>query len=163
MRRNMQDRLQAECFGREAKTFFFYAAAAVIVLLILGMADCGWGVRIFYRSASAFRAFEVEAMDIDLDRKSLELVNTWCILETGKEDALLALVWAGFARQFAGNLRTSFEGRNFASHGVVMKVTSNLVVISSTEPAHYFCILGFDGDDVSEYREVYSKKMATGE
>ena len=151
--------------GREAKKTFFFYAAAVIVLLILGMAGLRLGVGYFYRSAKCrSELYRVEAMDIDLDgEEPLELVNTWCILETGKEDALLALVWK---RDLRGNLQVisvhPFEGREFLPLTVLSPESyrGNLVVISSTDGAGsiYFCILGFDGDDVFEYREVYSKK-----
>jgi|GEM_PF-3173647 hypothetical protein len=172
MRRNVQDRLQSGMFPEEKrrKPSFVYAAA-VIVLLILGMAGLRLGGRdIFTGPQSAVPSFtEVEAMDIDLDGKEpLELVNTWRILETGKEDALLALVWK---RDLRGNLQVisvhPFEGRKFLPLTVLSPESyrGNLVVISSTDGAGsiYFCILGFDGDDVFEYREVYSKKNGNGQ
>ncbi len=140
----------------------------ILIILFLAVAGTKW---LYNRAALAVpptasrpHFTEIETIDIDLDgEEPLELVNTWRV-RGNNEETLLALIWARDAR---GQLNVvsshPFEGKDFLPLFVLSpaKHKGNLVFIASTDGANklYYCVLGYDGNEVFEYREMSSKHI----
>jgi len=153
------------------------ATAALAMLCLVGVSAGIWWWKEQRDPAARHTAMgpyfeEIETIDIDLDGKEpLELVNTWRIREPDYGETLMAIIWT---RDDRGQLNVtsthSFEGSEFFPLLVLSPATEkrNYVLIASTDKANriYYCVLGYDGNQVYEYKnllpvsfEYYEKQL----
>jgi len=163
MRQNVFARIRGEAASRPVWRKRLPALAAVCALFVVCLAGLlRFGGRISPQAmqAAPYGFTEVEALDIDLDgQEPLELVNTWRVRKAGSDEMLLALIWE---RDLSGQLRVisthTVEGTEFLPLLVLTPSAKrgNLVLVTSTDGSerYYYCILGFEGGKVVEYRDT---------
>ena len=163
MRQNVYERIRektASWHARRRRLFVLAAVCALFVVCLAGLHWFGGRTSPTAMQAAPYGFTEVEALDIDLDgQEPLELVNTWRVRKAGSGEMLLALIWE---RDLSGQLGVisthAVEGTEFLPLLVLTPSakTGNLVLVTSTDGSerYYYCILGFEGGKVVEYRDT---------